>query len=251
MTEKQAAFRTAYRARIESWYNGLAHVLIIYGIGIPILVWFIRNLDQPIHWYQWLVVPVVFIVSNILEWAMHLYVMHRPQRNAIARAIYTRHTLMHHQFFTEKNYTIDGIRDFRIVFFPPYTEVAALMLAVPGSLLLAAILGNNAGWLSMATVVSLYMTYEFFHFCCHVPDNAFVRHMPFVNTIRRHHVAHHDHAIMMDRNMNLTFPIADWLFGTSDLNRGLLGTLFNGYSTRHVRSDLGRKSRRPQLGEAA
>jgi hypothetical protein len=158
---------------------------------------------------------------------------------------------MHHQFFTEKNYTIDGIRDFRIVFFPPYTEVAALLLAVPGSLLLAAILGNNAGWLSMATVVSLYMTYEFFHFCCHVPDNAFVRHMPFVNTIRRHHVAHHDHAIMMDRNMNLTFPIADWLFGTSDLNRGLLGTLFNGYSTRHVRSDLGRKSRRPQLGEAA
>ena len=25
--------------------------------------------------------------------------------------------------------------------------------------------------------------------------------------------------------MNLTFPIADWLFGTSDLNRGLIGTL--------------------------
>ena len=23
--------------------------------------------------------------------------------------------------------------------------------------------------------------------------------------------------------MNLTYPIADWLFGTSDLDRGLLG----------------------------
>ena len=23
--------------------------------------------------------------------------------------------------------------------------------------------------------------------------------------------------------MNLTFPVMDWLFGTSDLNRGLLG----------------------------
>ena len=38
--------------------------------------------------------------------------------------------------------------------------------------------------------------------------------------------------------MNLTFPIADWLFGTSDLNRGLLGHLFNGYDTRHLKKNL-------------
>jgi hypothetical protein len=29
---------------------------------------------------------------------------------------------------------------------------------------------------------------------------------------------------MMDIDMNLTFPIADWLMGTSDLDRGLIGT---------------------------
>jgi hypothetical protein len=38
--------------------------------------------------------------------------------------------------------------------------------------------------------------------------------------------------------MNLTYPFADWLFGTSDLTRGLLGHLFNGYDTRFVRGDL-------------
>ena len=38
--------------------------------------------------------------------------------------------------------------------------------------------------------------------------------------------------------MNLTFPIADWLLGTSDLDRGLLGHLFNGYLTRHLKPDL-------------
>jgi hypothetical protein len=43
---------------------------------------------------------------------------------------------------------------------------------------------------------------------------------------------------MMERNMNLTFPIADWLFGTSDLKRGLLGHLFNGYNIAHIRDDL-------------
>ena len=38
--------------------------------------------------------------------------------------------------------------------------------------------------------------------------------------------------------MNLTFPIADWLFGTSDLDRGLIGTLLNGYDTRYLKKNL-------------
>ena len=84
----------------------------------------------------------------------------------------------------------------------------------------------------------MYMNYEFFHWCCHVQDDRILRHVPFVNTIRRHHIAHHNTAIMMNRNMNLTYPFADWLFGTSDLNTGLLGHLFNGYDTRFIRDDL-------------
>jgi hypothetical protein len=55
---------------------------------------------------------------------------------------------------------------------------------------------------------------------------------------------------MMERNMNLTFPIADWLFDTSDLNRGLLGHLFNGYDNRYVRQDMRKTSRTP-LGTLA
>lgn len=244
---KQSAFRDEYRRRIESWYHGLLHVAAIYGIGVAAVWWFIDRIEGPVLWYQWAAILPVLIVANMLEWAMHLFVMHRPRKNPIARAIYRRHTLMHHQFFTEHNYRIDTVRDFRIVFFPPYTYVAALVLAVPGSAALGLVLGANAGWLSMCTVASLYMIYEFFHFCCHVGDNWFVRNTPFINTIRRHHVAHHEQAIMMDRNMNLTFPMSDWLFGTSDLDRGLIGTLFNGYSTKHVRKDMARKSRKPSL----
>ena len=42
--------------------------------------------------------------------------------------------------------------------------------------------------------------------------------------------------------MNLTFPVADWMFGTSDLDRGLLGTIFNGYDETHVRQNLYKNS---------
>ena len=98
----------------------------------------------------------------------------------------------------------------------------------------------DAGWLLLITNTALYLNYELFHFCCHVRDDRIVRHIPFINTIRRHHAAHHDTAIMMERNFNLTYPIADWLFGTSDLKRGLLGHLLNGYDARHRRPDLKR-----------
>jgi hypothetical protein len=62
--------------------------------------------------------------------------------------------------------------------------------------------------------------------------------MTSINTIRRHHTAHHNMGIMMHFNMNLTFPIADWFLNTSDLDRSLLGHLFNGNSTEHVKLAL-------------
>jgi hypothetical protein len=65
-----------------------------------------------------------------------------------------------------------------------------------------------------------------------------VRNTPFINTIRRHHRAHHNPGIMMNYNMNLTFPIADWFLGSTDLRRGLIGTLFNGYNEKYVKEEL-------------
>ena len=38
--------------------------------------------------------------------------------------------------------------------------------------------------------------------------------------------------------MNLSFPLADWVMGTSDLKRGLLGTLLNGFNQAHIDPDL-------------
>ena len=47
--------------------------------------------------------------------------------------------------------------------------------------------------------------------------------------------------------MNLTFPIMDWLFATSDLNRGLVGHLFNGYDGRHIKTDMRKTSPTPRV----
>jgi len=89
-----------------------------------------------------------------------------------------------------------------------------------------------------ATMIGHYMVYETFHFCCHIPEKSWLRRIPLVNTIRRHHRAHHNMGIMMHVNMNLTFPVADWAMKTSDLKRGLVGHLFNGYDETHVKDEL-------------
>ena len=49
--------------------------------------------------------------------------------------------------------------------------------------------------------------------------------------------------------MNLTFPIMDWLFGTSDLDRGLLGHVFNGYDVRYVKTQMRRTHHNPIGGK--
>ncbi len=244
MRDKQRHYRAEYRDRIAGWYNGWLHVAVIYGIGVTALYVFITNIENPV-WWEWLTIPVVFLLCNLFEWFLHRHVMHRPVRLPGLRAIYTRHTLTHHQFFTDQEMRFASHRDWRVTFFPPFALVVFILMSVPAALVLGALLSANVGWLLMCTTTGMYLTYEFMHFCCHVEENSFVRKMPFVNTIRRHHTAHHQQSIMMGRNMNLTFPIADWLFGTSDLDRGLLGHLFNGYDKRHVRKDLRRTSRTP------
>ena len=236
MTERQRKFREQYVAQISPWYNGVVHVLVTFGVGIAAIAWCVSRM-QDARW-EWLLLIPVAIAGNFIEWGMHQHVMHRLVDKWAIRAIYDRHTRQHHQYFTDNDHIIHTTREFRIVFFPWRLLVA---LGSFGALFgwVASLLWNaNAGYVVFITMVGHYLLYEFFHFCCHLPENGFVRNAPFINTIRRHHKAHHNMGIMMHVNMNLTFPIADWALNTSDLKRGLLGHLFNGYDERYVKEEL-------------
>ena len=236
MTEKQRQFRARYQDGISPFYNGPVHVIVMFVVGVS-AIWYCLNHIQGATW-EWALMIPVFLAGNLVEWAMHKYVMHRRIDVFALRAIYERHTREHHQYFTDNDITIGTLREFRIVFFP-WRVLAVLGVAGFGLGYLASVLINpNAGYILFITMVGHYLLYELFHLCCHVPENGFVRNMPFINTIRRHHTAHHNQGIMMNLNMNLSFPIADWAMGTSDLRRGLVGHLFNGYDETHVKPEL-------------
>jgi len=236
MTERQRRFREQYVASISPWYHGLLHVAVTYGVGIAAIAWCVSRM-QDSRW-EWLLMIPVAIAGNFIEWGMHRHVMHRLVDKFAIRAIYDRHTRQHHQYFTDNDVTIHSTREFRIVFFPWRLLVT---LGVAGGLVgwLASMAWNaNAGYVVFVTMMGNYLVYETLHFFCHIPEQPWLRHIPFVNTIRRHHKVHHNMGVMMHVNMNLTFPIADWALGTSDLERGLVGHLFNGYDERFVKEEL-------------
>ncbi|NYT83639.1 sterol desaturase family protein [Alcaligenaceae bacterium] len=245
MNDRQRKFRALYRERVAGWYNGYLHAAIIYLIGGIAMYIYIANITD-VRWWEWLTVPTVFLGAQWFEYVMHRYVLHRPRKSPFLRALYTRHTLMHHQFFTEEESRFADHMDWRVTLFPPFALVVLTILMIPQAIALGWLVSPNVGWLFIATGTGSYLFYEVMHFACHIDDNWFVRNMPLVNTSRRHHAAHHNQSIMMEINMGVVLPIWDWVYGTSDLDRGLVGQLFNGYNTKYIKKDLRKTYRTPK-----
>ena len=210
MTERQRKFREQYRAAISRWYSGWVHIGVMYTAGIA-GVWYCVSQLQNASW-EWLLLIPVLIGGNFVEWAMHKFVMHRLIDVYALRAIYDRHTRQHHQYFTDNDATIDTVREFRIVFFPWRVLIVLAVFGLLFGWIASVLINPTAGYIVFIGMIGHYMVYETFHFCCHVHDNWFVRNAP--------------------------FPIADWFLNTSDLRRGLLGHLFNGYKNAHIKPEL-------------
>ena len=118
MDDRQRNFRIKYREEIDGWYNGFLHIAIIYSIGFLSLYVYISHMKN-IYWLEFLTIPLTFLLSNFFEWLLHKEVMHKPRNFPGAKAIYSRHVLQHHQFFTEKEVRFASSHDWRVTFFPP------------------------------------------------------------------------------------------------------------------------------------
>ncbi|MBU64849.1 MAG: fatty acid hydroxylase [Cupriavidus sp.] len=247
MSDRQRRYRKEYRYRVAGWYHGWLHLMIIAMSGIAAIYIYTSNLVS-VQWRDWLALPLGFLSYQLAEYLLHTQTMHRPRKSPMLRALYIRHTLMHHQFFTEQEMRFADHRDWRVTFFPPFTMIVLTLLSLAPSLTAGLIISPNFGWLLMTALTGSYMFYEVVHFCCHVDDNWLIRNLPIINTARRHHQAHHDQALMMEVNMGIGTPIFDWLLGTSDLDRGFFGHLFNGYSSKYLKKNLRRTSRTPKPG---
>lgn len=234
MDERQRQFRTEYQAKISPRYSGWLHGVWIFGFGIAWMLACLAQVDGA--GWAWLSALGGFLVGNLGEWWLHKNALHK--RIEWLRPLWHRHTVEHHSYFTEARMTVDSHREYRIILFPPYAVLGiALIHALFGGLWSLAF-GADAGWIWMAGGMSHYLLYEVLHTAAHLPENPWLARLPLVNTMRRNHWVHHHQALMPDYNLNLTIPFADWLFGTTDLARGLWGVLGNGYDMRHLKPEV-------------
>jgi len=239
MDDKQRIFRSQYQAGISPYYHGVLHGLFVFGLGISLIMLALAQV-QAAGW-AWLGVPATLLFANVNEWYVHKNRLHKRGKSRLLQLIWYRHTREHHHYFTHEEMRVASTREYRIVFFPAYAFVMIAIQSVLLGLLCALLVGRNLGYIVFATAIAFYLWYEAMHFLCHVDESALVRHLPLVNTMRRNHMVHHTQALMTEYNMNLTFPFANWLLGTSDLQRSLLGTLFNGYSSQHLKPEVVRR----------
>lgn len=242
--ERMERFRANYVAATPSWYRGEIHLLVTLLItgGAVYLCW--TNIRDAAAWEWALIVPIA-LFGNWVEYAGHRFVMHRPVRGL--EGIYKRHCTVHHQFFTHHDLTYKGQKEWRALLFPPFAPLGFVLAAVPFALLAGVLISANAGYIVVLTMAGYYLMYEAMHTLSHLDDerHPYLKHIPLINTIRRMHIIHHALGFMQTRNFNLTFPICDALYGTSDLDRGLIGTLFNGPSHDYMKKDL--KAVDPQI----
>ena len=99
-------------------------------IGFTALYIYLANVHD-VRGGSFSIVPVTFLVANFFEWGIHRYVMHRPSQVKAFRAIYNRHTLMHHQFFTDSEMRFADHHDWRVTFFPPYALAIFTLMSIP------------------------------------------------------------------------------------------------------------------------
>jgi hypothetical protein len=208
------AFRKEYRAaEIGPHYSGWLHFCFT-TFGCLGVIAFAVSRVRGLRAWELAVVPAGFLIANLTEYLGHKGPMHHPRPGL--RLIHKRHSLQHHRFFTREAMSYESSADFKMVLFPPVMLVFFLgALAVPIAVAFYFVVSPNAGWLFLATGIGYYLTYEWLHFAYHLPPGSAVGRFGLVRVLRRHHASHHDPALMGKWNFNITFPISDWLFGTS------------------------------------
>jgi hypothetical protein len=209
--DERAGLRDSAVAAIPRWYCPALHLLFPSAVGLSIIGFAVHAL-RDLHLWQLCAVPVTFVLSNITEWRGHKYILHR--RTRYAATLYERHTPLHHRIYVTSDMAMRSRREFRLVLIPAYgiLLIALQLLPLLGLLLL---LGQaNMALLMLATSMGYVLSYEWLHLSYHLPPQSFIGRRALVRVLRHHHAIHHDPALMQRWNMNVTFPLWDWVKGT-------------------------------------
>ena len=152
-----------------------------------------------------------FIVGSFFEWALHKYLMHGVLIKAYP---YKTHDLVHHKLFGPgPTYHLGKHPDDDSLVTMAWWNAPLLMLAnAPVPCVAAYFL--HSYWVivgAMAGYITYYALYEYLHWCMHVPGPRWFQTTRLFKWIDQHHRLHH---LQPMRNLNVVFPLADYVLRT-------------------------------------
>lgn len=204
--------RDAILATIPRWYNPWLHLLATSGLGAGVVVAAALNLHA-VQWWEWAIVPVVFLWANWFEWRVHKVILHR--RFPGLGVIYEQHTPMHHGIYVTDDMEIRTWRELRLILIPAAGVAGIVVATLPPAYLIGRYVSENAGWMFLAVAGSYMTFYELTHLAYHLPRSNWVGRLPGVAFLRHHHARHHDPALMQKWNFNVSIPIFDAVYRTT------------------------------------
>ena len=201
--------RQRLRASVGVGYRWWWHVSFIASAVLAFAIVSASAIED-LRWWEWLSVVPILIAILFGEWGSHRFTMHRK---VFPRAVYRRHAVQHHAFFTFDEMMIDSADDLRWVLFPPWAVVLLVASVMPLFLLLYFGATPNIAWVFSLVVVVYYGFYEITHVLAHVQLPGSLASRAIAN-VSWHHRVHHDPALMQRWNFNFVIPLFDWMMGT-------------------------------------
>lgn len=223
MHARTQAFRDDYARRVAPpGYHGGRHALFVALCGGGMFAWTASRLSVADLARFWWLIPATLVVANIVEYLAHRYLMHRDTR--LLHAMYLRHTVRHHRYFTRDDIEVTHHRDLHAVLFPPLLLFFFALVALVVAAAVGLALGRAAGILFFALSLAYYLAYEVLHLLAHWPQHGAVMRFAPLRRLLRHHRLHHAPQVMNQGNYNIVFPLGDWLFGTCRRDDGATTT---------------------------
>jgi hypothetical protein len=172
--------------------------------------------------------------SSIFEWTLHKYVMHKPVKfifkicghvfKFIFDYPFKAHALVHHFVFrADQTYHLINEPDKKTIPMKWWNGPALITIgAIPfiAVSFYAGIWTLGVGILTLGMAFCLgtlfgmgayYGTYEYIHWCMHLPRKRMVERSGIFFRLNGHHLLHHRY---MGKNFNVVLPLADLCLGT-------------------------------------
>jgi hypothetical protein len=149
--------------------------------------------------------------ASFFEWLLHRFVMHKPILGF--HYAFHAHAQVHHKIFrADESYHLKDESDKETIPMAWWNGPVLVFLSSTPFML--------GGWIfeswsipatALILIASYYGTYEYIHWCMHLPKHRRVEFSKLFRWLNGHHVLHHRYP---KKNFNVVCPFADLVFGT-------------------------------------